>query len=59
MPREEIYDLKSLAARAVEACKREFPSQDPEWESDWWVGFKNDWDGEEFHDFIEECKRLW
>ena len=50
--------IKKLAEEVVALYRSEFPGEGPDWESDWWSGFRN-WEDGEFAAFLAECKRIW
>lgn len=51
-------ETKKLAEEMVALYRSEFPGEAPDWESDWWSGFRN-WEDGEFAAFLAECKRIW
>ena len=50
--------IEKLAKEMVALYRSEFPGEGPDWESDWWSGFRN-WEDGEFSAFMAECKRIW
>ena len=51
-------EIKKIAEEMVALYRSEFPGEGPDWESDWWSGFRC-WKDGEFSAFLAECKRIW